>query len=57
MNLMNVLICKWDESLLQICGGPELRSKLGPEPVIGGTVLGKINHWWVERWGFSPGIP
>jgi xylulokinase len=56
MNLMNVVTCKWEESLLQACGGPELRAKLGPDPVIGGTVLGSINTWWVERWGFHPGI-
>lgn len=29
MNLMNVLTCKWNDILLDICGGPELRSKLG----------------------------
>lgn len=55
MNLMNVLTCKWDDTLLKACGGPELRSKLGPEPVEGGTVLGKISRWWTERWGFNPG--
>ncbi|KAF9235746.1 hypothetical protein BU15DRAFT_77675 [Melanogaster broomeanus] len=54
MNLMNVLTCAWDDSLLEACGGPELRAKLGPEPVPGGTVLGKISNWWVERLGFSP---
>jgi sugar (pentulose or hexulose) kinase len=56
MNLMNVLTCKWDDALLQACGGSELRAKLGPEPVLGGTVLGHISRWWVERWGFSPGL-
>ncbi|KAF9240712.1 hypothetical protein BU15DRAFT_45526 [Melanogaster broomeanus] len=54
MNLMNVLTCAWEDSLLEACGGPELRAKLGPEPVPGGTVLGKISNWWVERLGFSP---
>ncbi|KAF7374910.1 hypothetical protein MSAN_00377100 [Mycena sanguinolenta] len=53
MNLMNVLTCKWDDRLLDACGGPELRSKLGPEPVPGGTSLGKISEWWSRRWGFS----
>ena len=43
MNLMNVLTCEWDERLLEASGGPELRSKIGPEPVPGGTVLGTIN--------------
>ncbi|TCD69513.1 hypothetical protein EIP91_007443 [Steccherinum ochraceum] len=54
MNLMNVLTYKWDEKLLDVAGGPELRSKLGPEPVPGGVVLGKVSQWWVKRWGFSP---
>ena len=56
MNLMNVLTCKWDDALLEACGGPELRAKIGPEPVLGGTVLGPISQWWVERWGFNPGL-
>ncbi|KAG1739993.1 hypothetical protein EDB19DRAFT_1709666 [Suillus lakei] len=54
MNLMNVLTCKWDDTLLEACGGPELRAKIGPEPVGGGTILGRISQWWVERWGFNP---
>lgn len=54
MNLMNVLTCKWDDALLEACGGPELRAKIGPEPVVGGTILGCISKWWVERWGFNP---
>ncbi|KAL6307247.1 actin-like ATPase domain-containing protein [Sparassis latifolia] len=54
MNLMNVLTCKWDDRLLEACGGPELRAKIGPEPVPGGTLLGKISPWWVKRWGFNP---
>ncbi|KAJ3547302.1 hypothetical protein NM688_g5417 [Phlebia brevispora] len=55
MNLMNVLTSKWDQKLLEICGGPELREKIGPEPVPGGSVVGKIHSYWVKRWGFSPG--
>jgi xylulokinase len=55
MNLMNVLTCEWDDHLLHACGGPELREKLGPEPVVGGTILGNISEWWVRRWGFSLG--
>ncbi|EEB89125.1 hypothetical protein MPER_12818 [Moniliophthora perniciosa FA553] len=55
MNLMDVLSCKWDDRLLNICGGPELRAKLGPEPTAGGTCLGTISNWWVERYGFNPG--
>lgn len=56
MNLMDVLTCKWDDTLLDASGGPELRAKLGPEPVPGGTSLGKISSWWVQRWGFNPGV-
>jgi len=55
MNLMNVLTCEWDDQLLEGCGGITLRSKLGPEPIAGGTVLGKINEYWVKKWGFNPG--
>ena len=55
MNLMDVISCKWNQKLLEVCGGPELAAKIGPEPVPGGTVLGKINSWWVERYGFNPG--
>jgi len=51
---MDIASCRWDERLLQACGGPELRSKIGSEPVPGGTVLGKISTWWIKRWGFHP---
>ncbi|EGN96744.1 hypothetical protein SERLA73DRAFT_170141 [Serpula lacrymans var. lacrymans S7.3] len=54
MNLMNVLTCKWEDALLDACGGSELRAKLGPEPVPGGTVLGTVSDWWVRKWGFNP---
>ena len=56
MNLTNILTGKWDDRLLDICGGPELRSKLGSEPVLGGVNLGKVSSWWVKRWGLNPGI-
>ena len=52
---MDVLSCKWDDQLLNSCGGPTLREKLGPEPVSGGTILGKVHDYWVKRWGFNPG--
>ncbi|KAM6497071.1 actin-like ATPase domain containing protein [Amanita muscaria] len=54
MNLMNILTSKWDDSLLELSGGPELRNKLGPDPVSGGVVLGRIHRWWVDRWNFNP---
>ncbi|GJJ11159.1 hypothetical protein Clacol_005391 [Clathrus columnatus] len=53
MNLQNVLTLKWEDELLEACGGPELRGKLGEEPVSGGTILGQISSWWVKRWGFN----
>ena len=56
MNLMNVLTHRWDDILLNACGGPELRAKLGNEPAHGGTFLGKVSNWWVKRWGFDPGM-
>ena len=56
MNLMNVLTLKWEDELLVACGGPELRAKIGEEPIPGGSVLGKISRWWVERWGFNEGM-
>ena len=60
MNLMDVQSCKWDEKLLDVCSGgngkgAELREKLGGEPVMGGTNMGKIANWWVERFGFNSG--
>ncbi|KAF8329496.1 uncharacterized protein EI90DRAFT_3155380 [Cantharellus anzutake] len=54
MNLMNVTTRRWEESLLQLCGGPSLREKLGEEPLLGGTIIGKIGVWWVKRYGFHP---
>jgi xylulokinase len=54
MNLMDVVTCKWDAKLLEACGGPELRSKIGPEPVPGGETVGTVAEYWTKRWGFSP---
>ncbi|CAE6449799.1 unnamed protein product [Rhizoctonia solani] len=58
MNLMNVHTCKYDDRLLDACSGgtgkgAELREKLGGEPVMGGTNMGKVSGWWVERFGFN----
>ena len=55
MNLMNVLTHKWDDKLLEACGGPGLRSKLLSEPAHGGTFLGKVCDYWVKKWGFNSG--
>ena len=57
MNLMDVLTCKWDGRLLEACGGPGLRSKIGSEPAPGGEFLGNISPYWVQRWGFNAGEP
>ena len=56
MNLMSIKTRCWDDTLLHACGGPELRRKLGDEPVMGGTVLGKVGKWWVQRFGFREGM-
>ncbi|KIY53374.1 D-xylulose kinase [Fistulina hepatica ATCC 64428] len=54
MNLMNIMTSKWNDVLLDAAGGSELRAKVGPEPVLGGTHLGTVHCYWVKRWGFSP---
>lgn len=54
MNLMNIETLRWEPKLLEACGDQSLRQKLGPEPALGGTVLGNIGKWWVDRWGFNP---
>ena len=53
MNLMDVETLKWDYSLLEVCGGPSLRHKLGAEPILGGCSMGTIGKWWIDRWGFN----
>lgn len=53
MNLMDITSGKWDRELLEVCGGEALRAKIGEEPVGGGTNLGKVAQWWVERYGFN----
>lgn len=55
MNLMDVRTRRWDPRLLELCGGPELRDKLGEEPVNGGAVLGNISQYWQKKWGFREG--
>ncbi|KAG8880897.1 argininosuccinate synthetase [Tulasnella sp. 331] len=53
MNLMDLNSGNWDEELLKLCGGDALRSKLGEEPASGGTDLGRVSKWWVDRFGFN----
>lgn len=54
-NMMNINSHKWEDKLLKQCGGDELAEKMAKEPVEGGTVLGKINGYYVKRYGFDPG--
>lgn len=55
MNLMSIHSGQWDDQLLEACAGPQLREKLGGDPVVGGTSLGKVSQWWVKRHGFNEG--
>ncbi|RCH97416.1 hypothetical protein CU098_000458, partial [Rhizopus stolonifer] len=52
-NMMNIHTHKWDKNLLHECGGDTLNEKLAEEPVEGGTVLGNIHPYYVERYGFD----
>ena len=56
MNLMDVLSHEWVDVILEAAGGKELRKKLKEEPAEGGVSLGKVHPYWVQRWGFTPGI-
>ncbi|KAG2220628.1 hypothetical protein INT45_014058 [Circinella minor] len=53
-NLMNIETHRWEEKLLDHCGGSTLHEKLGLEPVEGGKSLGKISPYYVERFGLHP---
>jgi xylulokinase len=54
-NMMDIRSHKWEEKILHHCGGSQLIDKLSKQPVEGGTVLGNINAYHVERYGFHPG--
>lgn len=54
-NMMNIETHRWEKSLLEKCGGPDLEKKLNDEPVEGGHVLGKLDDYYVKRYGFSSG--
>ncbi|PGH17131.1 D-xylulose kinase A [Helicocarpus griseus UAMH5409] len=58
MNLWDMEKGGWNERLLALCAGPygvpDLKSKLGDVPDDGGIHLGKINHYFVERYSFNP---
>lgn len=53
--MMNIQTHRWEPKLLEHCGGHDLYQKLGLEPVEGGVELGKINAFYVKRYGFHPG--
>jgi xylulokinase len=54
-NMMDINSHKWDKKLLQQCGGDQLLNKLAQEPVEGGMTLGKIDNYYVEKYGFNSG--
>lgn len=58
MNLWNINEGKFDERLLGLCAGKfgvdDLKAKLGDVPEDGGLHLGKIDNYFVSRYGFNP---
>ena len=54
MNLMNIRTKKWESDLIQMAGGPELKLKLGLEPMPTKTEVGLVSHYLSKRYGFSP---
>lgn len=58
MNLWHIKKGAWDDRLLQLAAGTfgveELKRKLGDVPGDGGTHLGKVDRYFVERYSFSP---
>jgi xylulokinase len=57
MNLWNIDEGKFDERLLKLCaekfGVDDLKAKLGEVPEDGGAHLGKIDQYFVARYGFN----
>ncbi|XP_074641993.1 xylulose kinase-like [Tubulanus polymorphus] len=51
MNLMNFRTKEWNQQCLDACA-PSLREKLG-SPVPSNSVVGDIDNYFVERYGFS----
>ena len=52
MNLLDIKTKKWHKQLLNVAGGDKLEAKLG-EPVDSCEIIGKINRFFVERYGFN----
>lgn len=55
MNLVNIDSWDWDQELLDATA-PDLRSKL-PEVAQGDAVAGELGAYFVEKYGFSAGVP
>lgn len=55
-NMMDINSHTWNKNLVEQCGGRDLYEKLNKEPVEGGLALGQINKYYVERFGFDPGL-
>lgn len=62
MNLWDIEEGVWDEKLLATTaegekGGVEgLKKRLGPVETEHGKHLGKVSSWFVDRFGFNPGL-
>lgn len=58
MNLYNMQVGRWDETLLMLAAGDtdpqELKAKLGDVPEDGGRHLGKISSYYAQKYAFSP---
>ncbi|KAI8337471.1 hypothetical protein BC941DRAFT_334879, partial [Chlamydoabsidia padenii] len=52
-NMMDIRSHQWIDSLVEKCGGPDLRHKLSLQPVEA-TPLAPISSYYVKRYGFNP---
>jgi xylulokinase len=55
MNLMNLASGDWDDLLLNATA-PDLRRRL-PAPAGNGATVGKVDNWFIDRFGFRPDVP
>ena len=55
MNLVNIESWDWDQELLDATA-PELKDKL-PQVAKGNEVAGELGRYFVEKYGFSVGVP
>ena len=54
MNLLDIYTKDWHPDLLRVIGG-NVRDKLG-SVVNGDAILGQIGSYFVQKFGFSPGL-